>query len=450
MSSLLMVESATGNQKNRSNPIHGGFTDELGCAVYELQARIGLQSLWIVVVKQDEFMGELRSGTGFSAIGKARVHLSRFPGNGSCLINLANAFRLDDQLADGLSWARWSCEPSIWPEGTIPLLAHQGMGNILMDFGSFAAAHDVFRCADPDGRNPAILFHRSRALLGAGQLRQAWELAEARLDHPAWCEGLPHKPYWLDWSETFSLTLWDEQGFGDTLQALRWLPELPPRFSCMTIQVRAPLQRLLVAGLSWMGDALRVTQRPVEPESRHHEGCHGSLLSLPARTASSSWPSGQVLRLPSVGLRNGQFQIGLVWEAGRYCHDPAKELEFRRKSLPASIRERMCAELRSRDVEVQLVQPGYDLPAKADFLEQARLIQRCNLLISVDTAAAHLGGAIGHPTWLLLPWAAASRWGREGQSTPLYSSMRLFRQPRHQDWDAVLTAVLEAIDQELV
>ena len=390
------------------------------------------------------------SGTGVSAIAKARADLSRFPGNGSCLINLANACRLDDRLADGLSWARWSCEPSIWPEGDVPPLAFQGMGNILMDLGEFAAADEMFRRADPDARNPAILFHRSRALLGAGKLRQSWELAEARLDHPAWCRGLPQQPYWLDWSETASVTLWDEQGFGDTLQALRWLPELCPRFSRLTINVRAPLRKLLVTGLAWMGDALNVTQRPLEPESRHHSGCHGSLLSAPARTAASLWPSGQVLRLPSIAIHRGQVQIGLVWEAGRYCDDPAKELEFRRKSLPAAIQRRLCEELRSRGVAVQLVQPGYDLPAGADFLEQARLIQRCNLLISVDTAAAHLGGAIGHPTWLLLPWAAASRWGRVGQSTPLYASMRLFRQPRHQDWEGVLTAVLAAVDQELM
>ena len=241
-------------------------------------------------------MGTLLSGTGISAIEKARSHLSRFPGNGPCLINLANACRLDNRLADGLSWACWSCEPSIWPDGDVSPLAHQGMGNLLMDMGAFAAADDVFRCADPDGRNPAILFHRSRALLGAGKLRQAWALAEARLDHPAWCQELPQQPYWLNWSDTSCLTLWDEQGFGDTLQALRWLPELPPRFTSLTIQVRAPLQRLLVAGLAWMGDGLEVVQRPVEPEPWQPDGCHGSLLSIPARLASSLWPPGQVLR----------------------------------------------------------------------------------------------------------------------------------------------------------
>ena len=134
------------------------------------------------MVARSENMEISRSGTGVSLIDEARSHLSRFPGNGPSLINLANACRLDDRLADGLSWARWSCEASFWPEKAIPPMAYQGMGNILMDMGAYAAADDVFRCADPDGRNPAILFHRSRALLGAGKLRQAWALAEARLD----------------------------------------------------------------------------------------------------------------------------------------------------------------------------------------------------------------------------------------------------------------------------
>ena len=107
-------------------------------------------------------------------------------------------------------------------------------------------------------------------------------------------------------------------------------------------------------------------------------------------------------------------------------------------------------QLQARGLELVLLEPGSDLPASADFLEQAQWIQRCDLLLSVDTAAAHLGGAIGHPTWVLLPWACACRWGRSSVSTPLYASMRLFRQPRHGDWQGLLALLLEALDQWLL
>jgi len=97
-------------------------------------------------------------------------------------------------------------------------------------------------------------------------------------------------------------------------------------------------------------------------------------------------------------------------------------------------------------LELVMLQPGFDLARDADFLDQALLMQECDLLLSVDTAAAHLGGVIGHPTWLLLPWAAASRWQRSSPTTPLYPSMRLFRQPRHGDWSGLMAQLLTAVD----
>ena len=102
--------------------------------------------------------------------------------------------------------------------------------------------------------------------------------------------------------------------------------------------------------------------------------------------------------------------------------------------------------LEARGLEVVMLQPGFDLSADADFLDQALLMQECDLLLSVDTAAAHLGGMIGHPTWLLLPWAAASRWQRSLPTTPIYPSMRLFRQPRHGDWPGLMVQLLKALD----
>jgi len=71
-------------------------------------------------------------------------------------------------------------------------------------------------------------------------------------------------------------------------------------------------------------------------------------------------------------------------------------------------------------------------------------VAELDLVISVDTAMAHLVGAMGRPLWLLLPFSAAPRWGAQGHSTAWYRSMRLFRQSRPGDWQSAVDQILEA------
>jgi ADP-heptose:LPS heptosyltransferase len=69
------------------------------------------------------------------------------------------------------------------------------------------------------------------------------------------------------------------------------------------------------------------------------------------------------------------------------------------------------------------------------------------LLITNDTAIAHLAGALGHPTWLLLKWSPDWRWGLDGHTTAWYPSLRLFRQPSEGDWPSVVQELIEALKQ---
>jgi hypothetical protein len=238
------------------------------------------------------------------------------------------------------------------------------------------------------------------------------------------------------------LELCDEQGFGDTIQALRWLPALLERqLSTVKLHVRLPLLALLREGLQWLEPQLVLESLDETGGSKD-----GSLLSVPAQLAATSWAPAEVLKLSRVSIPSGPVRVALVWEAGRYQQSAAQALEFRRKTLPDEGRQLLVDALRGRGVEVVLLQQGYDLSPQADFLDQARMLEVCDLLITVDTAAAHLGGAMGFPTWLLLPWACASRWQRSGNRTPLYSSIRLFRQPRHQDWSGLAKGLLAQLD----
>ncbi|MBL8659380.1 MAG: glycosyltransferase, partial [Rhodospirillales bacterium] len=89
-----------------------------------------------------------------------------------------------------------------------------------------------------------------------------------------------------------------------------------------------------------------------------------------------------------------------------------------------------------------LIAPGGDI---ADFADTAAIIAELDLVISVDTAVAHLAGALARPVWLLLPFIPEWRWLRQRRDTPWYPTMRLFRQARPGDWDGVVAAVAEAL-----
>jgi ADP-heptose:LPS heptosyltransferase len=81
----------------------------------------------------------------------------------------------------------------------------------------------------------------------------------------------------------------------------------------------------------------------------------------------------------------------------------------------------------------------------ADFAATAALIEALDLVISVDTAVAHLAGALARPVWLLLPFAGEWRWLAGRDDTPWYPTMRLFRQPAPGDWSALLDRVAGAV-----
>ena len=82
-----------------------------------------------------------------------------------------------------------------------------------------------------------------------------------------------------------------------------------------------------------------------------------------------------------------------------------------------------------------------------DFTDLARIIAGLDLVISVDTAVAHLAGALGRPCWLLLPFSPDWRWGLDSEVTSLYPEMRLFRQPLPGDWSSVLLRVAAELDK---
>ncbi len=156
-------------------------------------------------------------------------------------------------------------------------------------------------------------------------------------------------------------------------------------------------------------------------------------------------------------------RIGLTWASGSGASDGFTSREYRKRTLPPAALVRLVEGLVAQGCEPVLLQQGEDrqmadpvghlfggeIDAEGDFLATARVLAGTDLVISVDTAMAHLVGAMGRPGWILLPFSADPRWLRQRQDSPWYSSLRLFRQPSPGAWEAVVLDVLRALDSPL-
>jgi ADP-heptose:LPS heptosyltransferase len=116
--------------------------------------------------------------------------------------------------------------------------------------------------------------------------------------------------------------------------------------------------------------------------------------------------------------------------------------------------------LQKGDAATQAINPSLDIrlidytEEIIDFSDTAAFMENLDLVISVDTAVAHLAGALGKPVWILLPFVPDWRWMMDREDSPWYPTMRLFRQPSQGDWESVIAHVKEAfkdfLDSELV
>jgi hypothetical protein len=383
------------------------------------------------------------------------------PWNGVHANNRANALWLHDDPWAALEPAQRAVDllpdhPRVWCT----------LGNVLQDLGRLQEASSAYQRSLHLHSDAATAFNCSKVLMGLGRFEQAYRLAEQRLEKPGFQADRPG-PRWRGWPEVRQLWLWGEQGFGDVLQHLRWLVPLLQQGIAVRLELEPALVPLVEEGLAWAGGQLQVQPTQQTPSSLPPDSCHGSLLSLPLLLGGAPLAGvAPYLRLPAIGKQlvgpasAGRLpRIGLVWASGAFLDGHVLERDYRRKSLQGRPLQSLLNALAMRPLELVALQFGPDrqappwiggfaaeLPAAADFREAAAWLQQLDLLISVDTAAAHLAGAMGLPVWMLLPWAAEARWQLERSTTPWYPSMRLLRQPGHGDWYGLIQLLLAHLD----
>jgi Tfp pilus assembly protein PilF len=390
------------------------------------------------------------------AVASFRTAVQRDPSHLGLLLGLANALTELGQWDEAQA-----CFARALAEHPGAAAAHNDRGHALRMQGALDEAVASFRRAialAPD-HAPAHL-NLAMALLARGDFAEGWAEYEWRWKTP---QGLAHArrfvpPQWRgEPGEGRTLLLHAEQGYGDTLQFCRYAEPAAARGWRVVLGVQRPLVRLMqgVAGV----DAVLGPNQDLPPFDRH---CPllglplalGTVLeTIPRGTAYLRADAAQAARWAARLRGGGGIRVGLVWAGSRRPHSPILSAADRRRSIAPQRLAPLFAVKGARFFSLQ--KDGPPMPAHLpvadfmagmnDFADTAALIANLDLVVSVDTAVAHLAAAMGKPVWLLDRFDACWRWLAGRQDSPWYPSLRIYRQPRYGDWDPVIAAVTAAL-----
>jgi tetratricopeptide (TPR) repeat protein len=303
------------------------------------------------------------------------------------------------------------------------------------------------------------LTEAGRCSLALGDFQSGWRLHEWRWETAPLKDRCldSERPLWLGESELGQRTIliWAEQGFGDTLQFARFVPKVADRAGKVILRAPKALRALLLSvdgRVTVIDDSVALPAHDV----------HCPLMSLPLALGSHCdfIPAAIPYLRADAALsqrwrdflgKRRRPRIGLAW-AGRQhiTFDASRDMDLETiASLAQFDMEFLLLQKTLTDSERQLLeqQPEFRFLGQmlTDFAETAALIENLDLVISVDTAVAHLAGALGKPCWLMLKHAGEWRWQTGRTDTPWYPSTRIFRQEVAGDWNGVVCAVIAAL-----
>jgi Flp pilus assembly protein TadD len=337
------------------------------------------------------------------------------------------------------------------------------MGNTLHAAGRFS---ESLECYDEVLlRLPDIAeahWNKALVLLTLGNYQQGWKEYEWR-----WrCPGFPYK------RQNFPQPIWDGQdlsgrtllldaegGFGDIMQFVRYAKIFAGRGARVIVgsppELKALLQR--VEGVSEViskGDRL-----PAFDFQLQLLGCpmrlETTLATIPIGIPYLSAPPEKVEGVrSSIREESGAMQVGFVW-CGRSMPYPNRSSPLKAWAPLFDVpgvrfhslqRDEGIAELKAAPPDWRLVDHSQEL---RDFTDTAAIVATLDLVISIDSGVAHLAGAMGKPTWVMLPFSADWRWMSDREDCPWYPTVRLFRQSQAGQWDDVAAKAADALRRRL-
>jgi Flp pilus assembly protein TadD len=298
---------------------------------------------------------------------------------------------------------------------------------------------------------PEAHFEAALAHLTLGDFKAGWKAYEWRWKTGAFADKRRafRQPLWLGDVPLSGKTilLHAEQGFGDTIQFIRYALVLKNSSARVVCEVQPELMPLLslLEGIEVVAKGAALPPFDL----------HCPLLSLPLAfgTERATIPTeAPYLRAPAARVEYWRdrlaprgFRAGFVW-SGSPAHKNDANRSIALSQLAAMLANLPFAcfslqrEMRDADRELLPRLPNLiDLgPSLSDFAETAAVISHLDVVVSVDTAVAHLAGALGKPVVILLPHAADFRWMRDHRDTPWYPTAKLLRQPAFGDWNGAI------------
>lgn len=338
--------------------------------------------------------------------------------------------------------------------------SHSNLAVCLQDRADFAEARRHFDAAlalDPAHANAAT--NLSLLDLLEGRFQDGWQRYERRWQSNQMRERKFKMPRWR--GEPLAgkhLYVYCEQGLGDTLHLCRYLPRLLAAGARVTCEVQPKTLGLLGAsfpGIAFQPAGASVPLTDYEVPLASLPGLYKTDLStIDGKVPYLTVPAPRLARwrqIVEAAAPADQLRVGLVWY-GSTIH----KRDFWRSMTLKQLRPLadlpgisfFSLQVGERPSEFGDWPAGrlHDLaPRFGDFTDTAAAIKALDLLISVDTSTVHAAGAVAQPAWVLLPKSPDWRWLLERSDSPWYPSLRLFRQERVNDWDAVVAAVAQAL-----
>jgi len=419
--------------------------------------------------------------------------LDRFPEDPEIHYSLGAALKAKGQLDEAAKCYRKAIQLNPDLSET-----YYNLGNVFKEQGQFEAAKEQFQKAlqlDPrfaeaynnlgatfkeTGKiNDALLMYRKALEIKPDFAEARWNMGLTCLLSGNFIEGWEgyewrwEKPDYKKYQRSFSKPLWNgedisgfcillhaEQGYGDTLQVIRYVPLVAARNVRVFVECPRDLKNL-ISGID--GISRVVARGEPLPEFDFHcplmtlPKIFGTTLETIPQTIPYLGVDMDLVKTWQTRIKSEvmKFKVGLAWSGNpEHQNDRNRSCALEILSPLAQVKNVQFFSLQKGRGSQEAKRPVQGLgmidltDQIQDFSDTAALIENLDLVVSVDTAVAHLAGTMGKRVWTLLPYSPDWRWLLGREDSPWYPTMHLYRQPRPGDWTAVIqraTADLEGL-----
>jgi len=378
-----------------------------------------------------------------TALDLAKKAITHYRCNAAYYTTLASIYRNLGNYQEAVSAIRTACE--LKPRDAMTL---SNAAMILADERRYDRAKDVYEAAlecEPD--NAFVHFNYALLLLAMGDFKKGWREYEWRI--PLHCD-LP-KPVYPQDLKGKKVRVIAEQGYGDFIMFSRYCKLLEKAGAIVYINCPRALEKLYdchycpdpdlsirIMSLPSLFDEIPNEPYIKAPGKIQVPGDHMK-IGVVARAVKSFDNNIQVIKRCDGSINVVQHPASLAY------------LSTFKRSLPHDFFDPI---IDRRDIRLYNLQRDAEHYGTVemkinDFGDLADLVDQMDLIITIDTAVAHLAGAMGKKTWLLLPYDAEWRWQADREDSPWYPSMRIFRQPKRGDWTSVQDFVIGALTERV-